>query len=64
MMFHILTLLEYPEPNWNDPLIGVENCITEISFDVDDHLKNEVERVSTFVKETVSLRCSTLNSDV
>lgn len=54
MMFHILTLLEYPEPDWNGPLIRVENSITEITFDVDDHIKNEVERVSTFAKETVS----------
>ena len=55
MMFHILTLLEYPEPDWSGPLVRVENCITEISFDVDDHIKNEVERVFAFAKETVSL---------
>lgn len=54
MMFHILTLLEYPEPDWNGPSMNVENRITEIHFDVDDHIKNEVERVTSFVQETVS----------
>lgn len=55
MMFHILTLLEYPEPDWNGPAMNVENRITEIHFDVDQHIKTEVERVTTFVQETVSL---------
>lgn len=56
MMFHILTLLEYPEPDWNDgPFENVENRITEICFDVDEHIRNEVKRVTEFVKETVSL---------
>lgn len=55
MMFHILTLLEYPEPDWDGPLMNVENRISEIRFDVDDHIKCEVERVTSFVKETVSL---------
>jgi len=55
-MFHILTLLEYPEPDWNDGArTNVEKCITEIRFDVDDHIRKEVERVTEFVKETVSL---------
>lgn len=54
MMFHILTLLEYPEPDWNGPSMNVENRITEIHFDVDHHIKNEVERVTSFVQETVS----------
>lgn len=54
MMFHILTLLDYPEPDWTGPLMDVENRITEIHFEVDQHIKSEVERVQSFVKETVS----------
>lgn len=54
-MFHILTLLEYPEPDWMGPSTNVADRITEIRFDVDQHIKNEVERVTSFVKETVSL---------
>lgn len=53
MMFHILTLSEYPEPNWNDPALNVDNCINEIRFDVDEHIKSEVERATDFVKDTV-----------
>lgn len=60
MMFHLLTLLEYPEPDWmiHGPSIDVANCFTEIRFDVDDHIKNEVERVNSFVKETVCGQCN------
>lgn len=53
MMFHTLTLLEYPEPDWNDMAVNVENCITEICFETDEHIIGEVERVTSFVQETV-----------
>lgn len=52
-MFHILTLSEYPEPDWNGASQDVDNCITEVCFDVDEHIKNEVERATAFVQETV-----------
>ncbi|KAJ6637373.1 Peroxisomal carnitine O-octanoyltransferase [Pseudolycoriella hygida] len=52
MMFHILTLLEYPEPDWDSPPSNAKNCITEIRFDVDQRIENEVERVLSFVQET------------
>lgn len=54
MMFHTLTLLEYPEPDWNDMAVNVENCITEICFETDEHIIGEVERVTSFVQETGS----------
>lgn len=62
MMFHILTLLEYPEPDWDGPLMNVGNNITQIRFDVDDHIRSEVERVTSFVKESVSMLPLAVNS--
>lgn len=53
-MFHMLTILEYPEPNWTGPVTETDHdCVTEIRFDVDEHIKSEVERVTEFVAETV-----------
>ncbi|XP_037027164.1 peroxisomal carnitine O-octanoyltransferase isoform X2 [Bradysia coprophila] len=52
MMFHILTFSEYPEPDWNGGSLNVGNCVTELCFDVDEHIKSEVERATSFVEQT------------
>lgn len=54
--FHVLSMLEYPEPDWDGCFMKVTSNLMEIKFDVDDLIENESRRIMPSLKEMVS-RC-------
>lgn len=64
MFFVMLSLAEIPEPDWSD-LPKQAPVPEEISFELDERLRHEVQRVHAQVYaevEIIEFKCSTLNT--
>lgn len=51
-IFALLSLIEQPEPNWNE-MPEIVNVVREEKFDLDENIISEIERVWNYVEKTV-----------
>lgn len=50
----MVSILQKPEPNWDDLPSNTINPAEELKFDLDEHLVNEIKATCQEVEETVS----------